>query len=143
MEFGFIEMLRKRVMRLLCISCRKDVKKFFSTYIRKGVTYHVRTGHPVDCLFCRIQRKESPGKLVYEDEHFVAFPPLSIKQPHLLIIPREHIRDISMLSGPEDVKIVKEMVQVGHEALLQYAGGSSSNASFRFLFHRPPWYSYI
>jgi histidine triad (HIT) family protein len=57
-----------------------------------------------DCLFCRIVRQEIPAKLVYENEHVVAFRDINPQAPvHLLVVPREHVaslneaRDASML----------------------------------------------
>lgn len=45
-----------------------------------------------DCIFCRIARREAPGRVVYEDDRVVAFDDLHPKAPvHVLIIPRRHI----------------------------------------------------
>lgn len=49
-----------------------------------------------DCLFCRIIRKEIPAKLVYEDEHCVAFRDINPQAPtHVLVIPREHVPSLN------------------------------------------------
>ncbi len=46
----------------------------------------------MDCIFCKIARKETPNLLVYEDEEFVVFPDIRPKAPvHLLLIPKKHI----------------------------------------------------
>jgi len=44
------------------------------------------------CLFCKIAKRELPGKIVYEDDESVAFEDINPKAPvHVLIIPRRHL----------------------------------------------------
>ncbi len=44
-----------------------------------------------DCIFCKIARGEIPARVVYENEHVVAFEDISPQAPvHTLIIPRAH-----------------------------------------------------
>lgn len=51
-----------------------------------------------DCIFCRIASGEIPAKVVYEDEHVVAFHDLDPKAPvHVLVIPRRHIATLNDL----------------------------------------------
>jgi histidine triad (HIT) family protein len=58
-----------------------------------------------DCLFCRITTHETPAKILYEDEHCVAFQDINPKAPvHLLIIPRKHI--ISLNDDLENDKLL-------------------------------------
>ncbi|SHJ46382.1 histidine triad (HIT) family protein [Geosporobacter subterraneus DSM 17957] len=48
-----------------------------------------------DCIFCKINSKEIPAKIVYEDERVLAFYDISPAAPvHILIIPKEHIASI-------------------------------------------------
>lgn len=50
----------------------------------------------MDCIFCKIVKKEIPASLVYEDEHIIAFDDLHPKAPtHKLIIPRKHIATLN------------------------------------------------
>lgn len=52
--------------------------------------------HP--CVFCRIAAGELPARIVYETEQVLAFWDISPIAPvHILIIPRQHIQDTSML----------------------------------------------
>lgn len=45
-----------------------------------------------DCIFCKIVNKELPAKLIYEDEHIVAFPDIKPAAPvHVLVVPKRHI----------------------------------------------------
>jgi histidine triad (HIT) family protein len=44
------------------------------------------------CLFCKIAKRELPGKIVYEDDESVAFEDINPKAPvHIVIIPRRHL----------------------------------------------------
>ena len=58
-----------------------------------------------DCLFCRIVRGEIPAKLIYRNDHVVAFRDITPVAPqHLLIIPLKHIASLNDLA-PEDESI--------------------------------------
>ena len=49
-----------------------------------------------DCLFCKIVAGTIPAKLVYEDEHAVAFHDINPQAPtHALVIPRAHIASLA------------------------------------------------
>lgn len=100
---------------------------------RKGVTYLTSTGEVIDCLFCRINERKEPGTIVYEDESFVVFKTI---QPathlHLLVTPRQHIRNVHSLHGVEGANIVKKLVEVGKIALGEYKDDC------QFSFHIPP-----
>jgi histidine triad (HIT) family protein len=44
-----------------------------------------------DCLFCKIIARKIPAKIVYEDEHALAFHDINPQAPlHLLVIPKAH-----------------------------------------------------
>ena len=46
----------------------------------------------MNCLFCKIAEKEIPSKIVYEDEHVLAFEDINPQAPvHILVIPKKHI----------------------------------------------------
>ncbi len=48
----------------------------------------------MECIFCKIARKEIPSKIVYEDELALAFEDINPQAPvHILIIPRKHIHN--------------------------------------------------
>jgi len=48
------------------------------------------------CLFCRVAAREEPARIVYEDEHCLAFQDIAPKAPvHLLVIPRKHITSLN------------------------------------------------
>jgi histidine triad (HIT) family protein len=63
-----------------------------------------------DCLFCKIVKKEIPGKLVYEDDDMVAFNDINPKAPiHILLIPKKHIEKLSDLKAA-DSKLVSRLI---------------------------------
>ena len=48
----------------------------------------------MDCIFCKIIKKEIPAKLLYEDETAVVFPDIHpARAVHLLIVPKQHVED--------------------------------------------------
>ena len=45
-----------------------------------------------DCLFCKIVSGEIPAKVVYEDDHCLAFDDINPQAPvHVLVIPKKHV----------------------------------------------------
>lgn len=65
----------------------------------------------MDCVFCRIARKEIPSQALYEDEQIFAFKDINPVAPfHALIIPKEHFRDLT--SVPWDRAEVLGQVQL-------------------------------
>jgi histidine triad (HIT) family protein len=61
-----------------------------------------------ECLFCKIRDGQIPAKVVYRDEHCLAFEDINPQAPtHLLFIPHRHIETINALT-PDDRE------EVGH-----------------------------
>ena len=53
----------------------------------------------MDCIFCKIARKEIPTHIVYEDEHFLSFLDVNPQAPgHIQVIPKAHHRWVWDLS---------------------------------------------
>ncbi|UQX87496.1 HIT domain-containing protein [Jatrophihabitans telluris] len=53
-----------------------------------------------DCLFCSIAAGSMGVEFVYADADVVAFRDIAPKAPvHLLVIPRQHFRDVRELAG--------------------------------------------
>ena len=64
-----------------------------------------------DCIFCKIVAGELPAQIVDEDERTVAFMDINPgTRGHLLVIPREHSRDLTEID-PEDLAAVVSMAQ--------------------------------
>ena len=52
-----------------------------------------------DCIFCKIIAGDIPSKVVYEDDHVLAFRDLNPEAPtHVLVIPKTHISTINDIS---------------------------------------------
>ncbi len=49
----------------------------------------------MDCLFCKIIKKEVASEIVYEDDKILAFKDINPQAPiHLLIVPKKHIPSV-------------------------------------------------
>lgn len=49
----------------------------------------------MDCIFCKIAKREIPKEFTYEDDEMMVFPDIHPLKPiHLLIIPKQHINDL-------------------------------------------------
>ncbi|MBI2041637.1 MAG: histidine triad nucleotide-binding protein [Candidatus Nealsonbacteria bacterium] len=63
----------------------------------------------MDCLFCKIIKKELSSEVVYEDDKFLAFKDIHPIAPvHILIIPKKHIETIEHI-GPGDKELIGEL----------------------------------
>jgi len=59
-----------------------------------------------DCLFCRIRDGQIPAKVVYRDEHCLAFEDINPQAPlHALVIPHKHIATVNDI-GAGDREVV-------------------------------------
>jgi histidine triad (HIT) family protein len=65
----------------------------------------------MDCLFCKIIKRDIPAAIVYEDDRVLAFNDINPQAPtHVLVVPKRHIATLSDL-GPDDDAIVGEVVR--------------------------------
>ncbi|MBP2641770.1 MAG: HIT-like protein [Firmicutes bacterium] len=63
-----------------------------------------------DCIFCKIAAKEIPVKIIYEDDHVLAFPDINPMAPvHILVIPKQHF-DSLLTVKPEEMPIVAQVM---------------------------------
>jgi len=57
----------------------------------------------MDCVFCKIIKKEIPAKFLYEDNLVVAFSDIHPIAPvHVLIIPKKHIESVADLNDRDE-----------------------------------------
>jgi histidine triad (HIT) family protein len=78
------------------------------------------------CLFCKIVKKEIPAKILFEDEHLVAFSDVNPQAPtHALIIPKRHIVSLNEAT-PADAELLGRLViaaqRVASEAKISDSG---------------------
>ena len=61
----------------------------------------------MDCIFCKIAKKEIPSSIVYEDDKMLAFNDIAPQAPvHILVIPKKHVSTVAEL---EDMEVVKDL----------------------------------
>lgn len=80
-----------------------------------------------NCIFCKIARKEIPGRIVYEDDVCLAFLDLSqVTDGHTLVIPKKHYQ--SFLEVDDDVleHMIKVTKKLANE-IVKKTGASGCN----------------
>ena len=56
----------------------------------------------MDCLFCKIIKRDIPADIVYEDDEVLAFNDINPQAPtHILIIPKKHIATLNDIEEPD------------------------------------------
>lgn len=78
------------------------------------------------CLFCKIANKEIAGKILFEDDHLLAFSDINPQAPtHALVIPKKHIVSLNEATAA-DAELLGRLVlaaqRVAREAKLEDAG---------------------
>lgn len=69
----------------------------------------------MDCLFCKIIKREIPATIIYEDDICLAFDDINPQAPiHKLIIPKQHIATLNDLSD-EHKPVTGHMLQVASQ----------------------------
>jgi histidine triad (HIT) family protein len=77
----------------------------------------------MDCLFCRIVRKEVPAQVVYEDDQHLAFLDIHPKATgHTLVIPKAHYPELFSMPEAEYISLWRSVRQV--ERRLKKASGA-------------------
>lgn len=60
----------------------------------------------MDCLFCKIIKREVPAEIVFEDDETLAFRDINPKAPtHVLIIPKKHIATMNDIEEEDLVAV--------------------------------------
>jgi len=69
----------------------------------------------MDCVFCKIAKKEVPAEIVYEDDQFIVFPDIRPKARfHVLVTPKKHIGALFDV-GVEDRELMGELLLVAQK----------------------------
>ena len=64
----------------------------------------------MDCIFCKIIKKEIPSSVIYEDDKVLAFNDIDPKAPtHILVIPKQHVDTVDQLT---DMSVVADLFAV-------------------------------
>lgn len=81
----------------------------------------------MDCLFCKIVRKEIPANIIYQNDKTLAFLDIRPVNPgHTLVIPKKHYEHC--LETPDDI-LAEIMKTVRHlaQAILSAVGAAAFN----------------
>ena len=78
------------------------------------------------CLFCKIANKELAAKILFEDDHLVAFSDIHPAAPtHALVIPKRHFVSLNE-AVPADAELLGRLVlaaqRVAREAKISDSG---------------------
>ncbi|WP_339050058.1 histidine triad nucleotide-binding protein [Rickettsiella endosymbiont of Xylota segnis] len=66
----------------------------------------------MDCIFCKIIKKELPAEITYQDENIIAFNDRHPRAPvHQLIVPRKHISTLNDLTE-DDTLLAGNILQI-------------------------------
>jgi len=69
----------------------------------------------MDCIFCKIAKKEISAEIIYEDNVIMAFRDANPVAPvHILIIPKSHIPSINHLEL-KDKTLIGELILVAQK----------------------------
>jgi histidine triad (HIT) family protein len=95
-----------------------------------------------DCIFCKILAGDLPAQIVAEDERTIAFMDISpATRGHLLVIPRNHVRDIIEVDR-DDLQATVDTAQRMARRALERLGADGVNllnacgaAAWQTVFH--------
>jgi histidine triad (HIT) family protein len=55
-----------------------------------------------DCIFCKIIRREIPGKIAFEDDQVLGFYDIHPAAPvHILFVPKKHVDSVTQVPAEE------------------------------------------
>ena len=74
----------------------------------------------MDCLFCKIIKKEIPSSIIFESEDVIAFPDINpAADTHILIVPKKHIGGIQNLTET-DSELLAKIYQTVNKLVTEY-----------------------
>lgn len=86
----------------------------------------------MDCIFCKIIKKQVPSDIVYEDDVLIVFKDIKPSAPiHLLIAPKKHIESV-IKAKEEDKGLLIDMMWRG-KILAQEKG--LSKMGYKLIFN--------
>lgn len=90
----------------------------------------------MDCVFCKIIKKEIPAVTVYEDSDILAFNDVRPLAPvHVLIIPKTHIESVNDLTDA-DAELVGKMILIAKKIAIDF---DISPKGYKLLFRVGKW----
>jgi histidine triad (HIT) family protein len=86
----------------------------------------------MNCLFCKIIKKEIPADIIFENEELLVFNDINPQAPkHLLVIPKRHIASIND-ANIEDAQLIGKMILTAKQIA---ANQDFSNSGYRLVFN--------
>lgn len=74
----------------------------------------------MECIYCKIIKKDLPATVVFESEDILAFKDIHPIAPvHILIIPKRHIEDINHLEE-SDAEMVGRMILAAKQIAAEF-----------------------
>ena len=90
----------------------------------------------MDCIFCKIVKKEIPATVVFEDEEIIAFKDIRPIAPvHVLVIPKRHIGSVNDLTEA-DAALAGKMILAGQKIAKDLHTGENG---YKLLFRVGKW----
>ena len=73
----------------------------------------------MDCLFCKVIKRNIPSEIVFEDDDLMAFNDIAPQAPiHKLIVPKRHIATLNELNDSDDQligKIIRSAAKIARD----------------------------
>ncbi|MFA6184369.1 MAG: histidine triad nucleotide-binding protein [Parcubacteria group bacterium] len=86
----------------------------------------------MDCIFCKIIKKEVVSEVVFEDEIFVAFKTIAPMAPvHVLIVPKKHIVSVDKLED-SDLELAGKLILTARNLARDL---NVSEKGYKLIFH--------
>jgi histidine triad (HIT) family protein len=87
---------------------------------------------PMECIFCKIAKKEIPSEVISEDGEFLVFKDINPQAPvHVLIIPKNHLEPVSAIDA-EQSDFIGRMI---FKAKTTAEELGVSNSGYRLIFN--------
>lgn len=81
----------------------------------------------MECIFCKILKKEIPGHIIYEDEYTMAFLDIAPVRPgHTLVIPKKHVSNMGEMDEVILCHTIKIVQKIG-ETMKKTLGAKGYN----------------
>lgn len=73
----------------------------------------------MDCIFCKIAKKEIPSEIVYEDEEIIGFKNIKPEAPiHLLFTPKKHLEWTNKLDE-KDLFLLGKIISIAKKVAIE------------------------
>lgn len=90
----------------------------------------------MECIFCKIVKKEIPASIVYEDGDVLVFKDARPLAPvHILIIPKKHIKSVDDLES-KDIELTGKLIITAKKIAREF---DISPKGYKLLFRVGEW----